>query len=81
MRNQQSSDSITLDRYEAIRAQQLQMAPEGARLLQDESRPLLPSLTNRARGVPAPNAATPGQASPAATATPAATPLPVPSGR
>jgi general secretion pathway protein D len=43
LRNQQSADSITLDRYDAIRAQQVQMAPGGAGLIGEQDRPLLPT--------------------------------------
>ena len=43
LRNQQSADSITLDRYDAIRAQQVQMAPGGPSLIGDQDRPLLPT--------------------------------------
>ena len=43
LRTQQSADSVTLDRYDAIRAQQLQMQAPGAGTLGEDSRPLLPA--------------------------------------
>ncbi|MFM2186839.1 MAG: hypothetical protein RIR43_1411 [Pseudomonadota bacterium] len=44
LRTQQSADSVTLDRYDAIRAQQLQLQMPGANPLPEESRPVLPNL-------------------------------------
>ncbi len=81
MRTQQSADSITLDRYDAIRAQQLQMAPSGANLLNDEARPLLPGLTGAPRPAPAvpaaPAAPQPSTAPAPVPAAASAVPMPV----
>jgi general secretion pathway protein D len=66
LRTQQSADSVTLDRYDAIRAQQLQLQAPSGSLLGDDSRPVLPA---RASTAPAPApAAPPAQATPAAPA-------------
>ncbi len=66
LRTQQSADSVTLDRYDAIRAQQLQLQAPSGSLVGDDSRPVLPA---RASTAPAPApAAPPAQATPAAPA-------------
>jgi len=73
LRTQQSADSITLDRYDAIRAQQAQPAAGASSLLSDEGKPQLPALSGAGKAAPEPAADRP-------VPTPA-TPLPVPSGR
>lgn len=75
LRTQQSADSVTLDRYDAIRAQQLQLqAPEG-RVLGEDSAPVLPARGRSDRT--APSSTAPGTApqqpnSPTSPAAPAA---------
>ncbi|MFM8665210.1 MAG: type II secretion system secretin GspD [Betaproteobacteria bacterium] len=66
LRTQQSADSVTLDRYDAIRAQQLQLQAPSGSILGEDNRPVLPA---RGSTAPAPAAATPpAQATPAAPA-------------
>ncbi|MFM8510752.1 MAG: type II secretion system secretin GspD [Betaproteobacteria bacterium] len=66
LRTQQSADSVTLDRYDAIRAQQLQLQAPSGSILGEDNRPVLPA---RASTAPAPAAATPpAQTTPAAPA-------------
>ena len=54
MRNQQSADQLTLDRYESIRAVQQQSQPAQSWVLPDTGVPVLPSLPGSATAVEAP---------------------------
>ena len=67
LRTQQSADSVTLDRYDAIRAQQLQMQGPSGGVLNEDSRLVLPARGGSERAAPA---AAPAQ--PSSTTTPAA---------
>ena len=78
LRTQQSADSITLDRYDAIRAQQLQMQPSGSNVLDDGARPLLPAVGGAVRTAPVPVPVPAPVAAPVAAPVPAPVPAPAP---
>ena len=69
LRTQQSADSVTLDRYDTIRAQQLQLQTPSGSVLNDDSRPVLPASGANERAAPS---AAPAQPSPTTPAAPAA---------
>ncbi|MFM8637527.1 MAG: type II secretion system secretin GspD, partial [Betaproteobacteria bacterium] len=66
LRTQQSADSVTLDRYDAIRAQQLQLQAPSGSILGEDNRPVLPARGSTPAAAAA--ATPPAQATPAAPA-------------